>query len=232
MSKKGGSSVPDAQEGQDGEKLSELLSQQSEKSYSGSSGADSEHPNYRYVCPYCLRGYWRRNFFNQHLAKHGHGDVSEQEKKQVFTCPDCNAVFQTQQQLDAHACSTKNVVLDANLQIYNDCQCDVCGKFFSSKYHLETHMLIHKGVRNSRCHICGKTFIREDVLLKHIRNVHEKDNKFQCEICQMRFSTNYHLKRHMNTHLDKTECICTQCGKKFDRIDKYNNHVKKEHLLK
>ena len=36
----------------------------------------------------------------------------------------------------------------------------------------------------------------------------------------------------MNTHLDKTECVCTQCGQKFDRIDKYNNHMKKKHLWK
>ena len=50
-----------------------------------------------------------------------------------------------------------------------------------------------------RCDLCGKCFIRRDVCLKHIREVHayeiDGSKPKSCEICDMTFKSERHFER-------------------------------------
>jgi len=46
--------------------------------------------------------------------------------------------------------------------------CDVCGKCFSSKSNLKTHMKLHTGVKEYQCSICMKEFTQKVTLQGHM----------------------------------------------------------------
>ena len=44
--------------------------------------------------------------------------------------------------------------------------------------------------------MCGKKFSTQSVLIKHRRNVHEKQKNYVCNLCNKAFSENSDLKKH------------------------------------
>ena len=57
--------------------------------------------------------------------------------------------------------------------------------------------------------------------------------KFECDVCKLKFASNYNLKRHLRTHdSDRPRWQCSYCDKSFTRRDslpKHINFVHKEH---
>ncbi|OQR68010.1 hypothetical protein BIW11_13176 [Tropilaelaps mercedesae] len=51
--------------------------------------------------------------------------------------------------------------------------CSICGKDFSTTWHLRVHMRGHTNERPYGCSVCDKTFLRSDHLCRHMRNVHK-----------------------------------------------------------
>ena len=50
---------------------------------------------------------------------------------------------------------------------------------------------------------CGRSFTRVDNLCSHVRTVHRKDKKYECGICQKRFSRYSHKVMHLRTRSSK-----------------------------
>lgn len=50
--------------------------------------------------------------------------------------------------------------------------CDVCNKTFSVKSSLKLHKLIHNKEDPCTCEYCGRAFIRQDCLMRHMRTKH------------------------------------------------------------
>ena len=54
---------------------------------------------------------------------------------------------------------------------------------------------------------CGRSFTRADNLCSHVRTVHRKDKKYECGICQKKFSRYNHKVMHLRKCSKKSQWI-------------------------
>ncbi|XP_029457786.1 zinc finger protein 420-like [Rhinatrema bivittatum] len=92
--------------------------------------------------------------------------------------------------------------------------CAECGKCFSSKRTLKTHLRAHAGERSYICNNCGKSFRRHTSLIIHER-IHTGERPYQCSTCGKNFIQRQHLTTHVKTHTGERPFQCTDCGKGF-----------------
>uniref|UniRef100_A0A8C9N3A4 Zinc finger protein 652 n=1 Tax=Serinus canaria TaxID=9135 RepID=A0A8C9N3A4_SERCA len=112
---------------------------------------------------------------------------SKCEEKETLTCEKCPRVFNTRWYLEKHMNVTHR-----RMQI-----CDKCGK----KFVLESELSLHQQTdceKNIQCVSCNKSFKKLWSLHEHIKIVHGyAEKKFSCEICEKKFYTMAHVRKHM-----------------------------------
>lgn len=69
---------------------------------------------------------------------------------------------------------------------------------------------------------CGKKFTRRYNVRSHIQT-HLSDRPFGCSYCPKKFVRQHDLNRHVKGHLETRYCKCL-CGKEFARLDALNKH--------
>lgn len=157
------------------------------------------HSKPTFDCKFCLRSFSRKDRLISHKKTH---EVNNELK--CFKCP---ASFHRREVLLKHQKlhETKE-------------QCHVCFKFAASKEKLLTHLKWHEkdsstsknGSKNSHvCETCGKALTTRNLLKKHVKNVHgrqdtndvpepvKRDKKFVCDICSKGFTRSCNLRTHL-----------------------------------
>ena len=135
--------------------------------------------------------------------------------------PNCSKVFSDRTLRDRHfaAIHLKNLPKPH--------ECEVCGRRFSSKSGLDSHMVTHTGDKPYRCSICAKMFGARNSFQRHLKTHGEKTHC--CPICGKMFAIKGGLKNHMVSHQNTKPYPCVLCGKYFAYKSCVKLHMEKIH---
>ena len=145
-----------------------------------------------------------------HLKRHENICSS---KSSVLACERCSYITDRRSNLNRHNCQNK---------------CVQCQDVFPTRRQLSAHVVkVHERV----CSICGKEFSRKDNLKTHVKSLHNltiADGALKTSIGYMKLNEGLEKKRIKYTFANKAE-ICDICGKEFSRKYNLKRHIEACH---
>lgn len=173
-----------------------------------------------FTCHVCSATFNNLPDIASHQSKHLKSDT---KTKIAYRCAECDATFRSKSTLALHL-STDN---------HNKC-CIHCNKVFASNKRLRLHLQIHRNVKPFHCGTCGKSFSIKKYLNSHMLKHGEKLHV--CTICDFKFKRRDVLSRHMKLHQSNKKLQCPyrdkfNCKMEFTRTDKLKLHIK-THTIK
>lgn len=126
-------------------------------------------------------------------------DVSKNDTKNSFECPECHKVF------------GERKILKRHLKIHSPIKpfrCSECDMSFAESSNLSKHLKKHTGeLRNvigkpNLCSVCGKGFKWASSLSKHMKH-HTKHKILNCPYCPKYYVEARSLNIHMRSHTGK-----------------------------
>ena len=107
-------------------------------------------------------------------------------------------------------------------------ECRTCFKKFKNKNYLIKHMQQHQDKRFS-CDVCGKSFTYKCNLKSHL-TAHSQSRPFECGVCHKAFKLKYTLDVHQRHHCREVDAFkCQVCGKGLIRKESLVKHYKTVH---
>ncbi|KAL4714251.1 hypothetical protein ACJJTC_009603 [Scirpophaga incertulas] len=127
--------------------------------------------------------------------------------------------------------STSKTELQDNVtqyQVTDDLKCTVCAKLLPNLYMYHVHMNQH--YPNHICDTCGKGFLTEQRLKRHMPS--HKLGPFRCTVCGIQFSNSNSLNSHrQRKHNSVPLYRCPQCEQRFATITRRANHLAAVHRV-
>ncbi|GAB0097501.1 zinc finger protein 354A-like isoform X1 [Sergentomyia squamirostris] len=132
--------------------------------------------------------------------------------EKTFKCPQC-----------PHSCKTA-FNLKLHLRTHTGekpFQCALCGKSYSVKSSLRTHLVMKHSKSKEKtefCPFCEKSFYFKQRLRVHIREIHNSTReKHPCFVCGKTYASKGSVAIHMQLHEKKSGAHpCPKCDKRFD----------------
>ncbi|XP_050100115.1 uncharacterized protein LOC126580861 [Anopheles aquasalis] len=102
--------------------------------------------------------------------------------------------------------------------------CMICGKRCTNQASLIKHSWDHSRVRRHCCPQCDKTFHHKARLKRHMESHRNKSVK--CEQCGESFPDGRSLMNHRHSHTKSSKFPCTECGKTFGSRSSQQIHIR------
>ena len=94
---------------------------------------------------------------------------------------------------------TPNIQTKLIVDVKKRFSCDKYFQTFSHKGSLKRHQLIHTRIRPFQCNDCDMKFTTNGNLLSHQRFKHTLEKPFECNDCDMKFTQSSNLKSHQRS---------------------------------
>lgn len=142
----------------------------------------------------------------------------------AFECPICSKSFRVVYSLTKH-------IKDAHSTNPRLFECNECGQTSKSKKDLRLHLTRRHfpDCKSYLCVDCGKMFESSHRLSDHIRSLHNRELRYECDICHRKFIHPASLRIHKSTHSKVSPFSCDECGARFKNMI-YLSHHKKIHV--
>ncbi|XP_060069422.1 uncharacterized protein LOC132549501 [Ylistrum balloti] len=157
---------------------------------------------------------------------------SEQNEESCDKCEICGDDYDTSEALLVHMESEHNIKNLHEEESESDevskeketYRCFTCDKVFSTPFRLQIHRKEHSSGQYV-CNVCGKCYLQERVLLRHINQMHK--NKFPCTECQEMFKSRRQREEHMAIKHNLPSLFkCKHCEEKFADVKALRVHAK------
>ena len=104
--------------------------------------------------------------------------------------------------------------------------CPICAKGYTRTYNLNKHKVLkHTGLYPHSCPSCGRGFISECGLTRHI-SIHIVGKRFRCPECNKRFTRKRDLRRHLKNHAGlRRYDDCPQCHRGYWKREYLVRHM-------
>ncbi|XP_046893768.1 zinc finger protein 574 isoform X1 [Hypomesus transpacificus] len=202
-----------------------------------------------YPCPVCGKRFAQAGTLKRHALTHSQAQDAKRRRRarvtqrgpeegdggfKLFSCPNCTARFQTEEQLQDHRL----------LHTSHPFPCSVCGMAFKRRKELDLHSLSHQDKEPASCPHCWAQFVNQSVLDIHLQRCPEtEENKslgrgrgqgrgrstgqMECDLCGHRCMTQEGLDLHRLSHTGQTplKCPLSPCRRRFASSSALAEHV-------
>ncbi|XP_061923098.1 zinc finger protein 11-like [Entelurus aequoreus] len=215
-----------------------------------------KHPGNK-TCPVCGKNFLRAAAMRRHQETHS------ENRDLRYKCAHCDKRFRDQYDMNRHNMrvhereepnsTTEDVVEPGSLEMLDNKNCSLCGKFFARQVDMERHMKSHSEDRPYKCLFCEKRFKNPYVLKRHQKEIcKSKELKSSvvkkcdeqpsdspllplegspegkvCPICSRTLPCSADIAKHLRSHTQERPFICVTCDKGF----KYRDTLKKHQII-
>jgi len=163
-----------------------------------------------YVCNICGKRLKRQNSLDLHMRQHS--------GVKNYMCDQCDSTYFT-------ASALRNHKVNKHMEVKETFLCTFCGKGFTKKANLDSHITLHTGEKRYSCPHCEKKFRSHSVFQNHLR-YHKGKKEFVCQYCGKAFMQKSHLQRHTATHTGERKHVCPVCNKTFIEPGDVRKHMR------
>ncbi|GAB0098059.1 hypothetical protein DMENIID0001_137490 [Sergentomyia squamirostris] len=125
-----------------------------------------------------------------------------------------------------HYSKIKNHIAQHDPTLKHKYKCDICGKGFVRNFILTKHMKSHGDPLS--CSICNAKLKTKKTLLQHLKT-HSDEFPFKCDICGRGFRHKKNLPAHKRTHTGEKPFLCQICDQRFTSRPAFRQHMRTRH---